>query len=187
MGIKPTQWVANWILNQLTLNKLYSFYQDLLCDSTGGGFLANRLKYLRSQHRQSQSACAVAAVSESEVDEESPASCEEDVEFLKFTVANGQNMDVIKSKLAATSEYRRKMMRDDHSTDLLEKFPYFFTSHELVSNQLKPCGYIYSYFYLIILSLIIYWKYTFSELWSSTDWVWIQPNLQKQRPELVSY
>lgn len=108
-----------------------------MCDSNGGGFLANRLKYLRAQHRQSQNVCATTTVSESEV-EETTNSCEEDIELLKFTIVNKENMDVIKSKLAATSDYRRKMIRDNHSMDLLEKFPYFFTSHELVSERLQP-------------------------------------------------
>lgn len=109
----------------------------MLCDSTGGGFLANRLKYLRTQRKKSLNASAVTTVSESEVDEETPDSCEEDVEFLKFTMVNEQNMNVIKSKLTATSEYRRKMIRENHSIDLLEKFPYFFTSHMLVSERMK--------------------------------------------------
>lgn len=109
----------------------------MLCDSNSGGFLANRIKYLRAQHRKSLNACASATVSESEVFEEIPASCEEDVELLKITVVNEQNMDAIKFKLAATSEYRRQMIRDNHSIDLLEKFPYFFTNHKLVSERLK--------------------------------------------------
>lgn len=79
--------------------------------------------------------CAVVAVSESEVDEETPSSCEEIVECLKFTIVNKENMAVIKSKLTATSAFRRKMIRDNHSLDLLEQFPYFFTSQELVSDS----------------------------------------------------
>lgn len=107
----------------------------MLCDSNGGGYLANRLKYLRTQHRKSLN--ATASVSENEVDEETPTSCEENVEFLKCSVVNSENMDIIKSKLTATSEYRRKMIRDNHSMDLLEKFPYFFTNYELVSETIR--------------------------------------------------
>lgn len=109
--------------------------QDLLCDSKGGGYLYTKIKYLRAAHKRlSQNA----SVSESEdpEDSEETASCpEEDVEFLKTTMVNDKTMDIIKSKLAATSEYRRKLIRENHSIDLLENFPYFFTSPQLVRKQ----------------------------------------------------
>lgn len=55
-------------------------------------------------------ASAAAAVSENEELEETPASLQEDVEFLKRSVVSAANMDAIKSKIATTSEYRRKMI-----------------------------------------------------------------------------
>lgn len=111
------------------------FVQNLLYNSRGNGYLSTRLKYLRTQHRQSQNALEAA---ESEDSEETPTSCQEDVEYLKTAVVNDENMELIKSKLAVTSDYRRKIIDDDHSIDLLEKFPYFFTSPELVRHLVIP-------------------------------------------------
>lgn len=62
-------------------------------------------------------ASAAAAVSENEELEETPASLQEDVEFLKRSVVSAANMDAIKSKIATTSEYRRKMIQNNHSID----------------------------------------------------------------------
>lgn len=95
------------------------------------------MKNLRQNYRKSLNADS----SESEGCEVTSTSYQEDVESLKFTVVNAENMDIIKSKLTATSEYRRKMIHENHSIDLLENFPYFFTSHELV------CGWRIFFFY----------------------------------------
>lgn len=55
-----------------------------------------------------------------------------DVDFLKSTKVDEENMEIIKEKLKLTSSYRKKMVNDP-SIDLLEFFPYFFTSPNLVS------------------------------------------------------
>lgn len=102
----------------------------MLCDSKGNGYLAVKMKNVKQNYRKSQ------IVDSFETEECEPVSdcSQENVEFLKFTVVNAENMDIIKTKLAATSEYRRKMIREDNTIDLLENFPYFFTSHELVCD-----------------------------------------------------
>lgn len=101
----------------------------MLCDSKGGGYIANRLKYLRTQNnRLSRGAVS----SESDACEDDPSSCEEDIQFLKTAVVNADNMAIIKTKLTATSEHRRKMIREDKSLDLLKYFPYFFVCPQLV-------------------------------------------------------
>lgn len=65
--------------------------------------------------------------------EEVSSSCQEDLKFLKIAVVNENNMDLIKSKIAATSEFRRQLIHDNHSIDLLESFPYFFHNQKLVT------------------------------------------------------
>lgn len=59
---------------------------------------------------------------------------QEDFEFLKTVVIDESNIDVVKTKLAKTSEYRRQMIRENESLDLLENFPYFFHTPKLVRN-----------------------------------------------------
>lgn len=106
------------------------FSQDLLCDSKGGGYLATKIKNLRTQQRQSQN--TIASTVDEKKTEEQPTCCDDDLEELKHTVVNAENMNAIKVKLVATSKYRLQMIRGNYSMDLLENFPYFFTSHELV-------------------------------------------------------
>lgn len=55
-----------------------------------------------------------------------------DVDFLKSTKVDDENMGIIKEKLKLTSSYRKKMVNDP-SIDFLEYFPYFFTFPNLVS------------------------------------------------------
>lgn len=109
--------------------------QDLLCDSKGSGYLYNKIKYLKNTQKRLSQNASVSDNDELEDSEETATSSEEDVEFLKITMANEENMDAIKSKLAATSVYRRKLIHDNHSIDLLENFPYFFTNPKLVRKQ----------------------------------------------------
>lgn len=63
-----------------------------------------------------------------------PDQQQRDVEYLKATLVNDENMTVIKQKLRSTSSYRLKMM-DTLELDLLETFPYFFTHSSLVNTS----------------------------------------------------
>lgn len=102
-----------------------------------------KIKYLKQQKRMSQSQTNVNADGDEsdsedrEVFEEPSSSCQEDLDFLKIAVINEENMDIIKSKIAATSEYRRQLIRANHSIDLLENFPYFFHNPKLVTQHFK--------------------------------------------------
>lgn len=69
-----------------------------------------------------------------ENDDELEESCKDNVQILKNTVVNDSNMDLIKSKLQSTSQYRLKML-EDKSIDLLENFPYFFANPMLVREN----------------------------------------------------
>lgn len=117
-----------------------------MTSKNGNGFLAAKIKYIKKQKRQSQTAsigdeCCSDAEDQGIVEESSsqPSSCQEDLEFLKIAVVNSDNMNIIKAKLAATSKYRRDLISAKHSIDLLENFPYFFYNAELVNNH---CPYV---------------------------------------------
>lgn len=63
--------------------------------------------------------------------------CLIDVELLKTFVVNPKNMDTTKEKLAATMDFRLKMI-DKVELDLLETFPYFFACPEWVRVEKSP-------------------------------------------------
>lgn len=56
------------------------------------------------------------------------------IKFLKTVVVDDTNIDLIKSKLVASSARRLKMVKVP-KTDFLEHFPFFFFRPELVSNS----------------------------------------------------
>lgn len=60
----------------------------------------------------------------------SDAQAAEDVEFLKSSKVNAENILTIKEKIKQTSAYRAKMLTN-LTIDLLEQFPYFFTDPAL--------------------------------------------------------
>lgn len=64
------------------------------------------------------------------------AICKADMEFLKSTVVCEENLNEIKEKLQRTMHYRHKMMKNPR-IDVLESFPFFLTSPELVSSVLN--------------------------------------------------
>lgn len=57
---------------------------------------------------------------------------ERDVNLLKSTKVDENNMAMIKEKIKFTHSYRQNMFKD-LTIDLLESFPYFFTHPKLVS------------------------------------------------------
>lgn len=58
----------------------------------------------------------------------------DDVESLKATIVNEENMAEIKQKLKFTLSYRLDMMKAPE-LDVKESFPYFFTDPALVGKQ----------------------------------------------------
>lgn len=92
-----------------------------------------RIRYLKNLKRQSAPA-DIGGFSDLQIEEseEKASSCLDDLEFLKVAVVTKENMDIIKTKLRLTSEYRRKLIQGNHTIDLLEMFPYFFHNSELV-------------------------------------------------------
>lgn len=81
-----------------------------------------------------QSNCDIANNSESLVDMiDVTEDQKKDVELLKATLVNDENMTKIKEKLLSTLSYRLAMM-ETPELDLLETFPYFFTHSTLVKK-----------------------------------------------------
>lgn len=99
-----------------------------------GGWLYDKIKYLRRLSSHSKPSTETED-SESDIDNQDNHEklCKNDIEILKTTIVNDDNMKLIKSKLEATSQYRLKMLQDK-SIDLLETFPYFFVDPNLVSK-----------------------------------------------------
>lgn len=110
----------------------------MLYRSGGGGWLYDKIKNLRRQSNQTKASASSAESEESEPDidsrEENENLCKENVEILKITVVNDNNIALIKSKLEATVQFRRKMLQYK-SIDLLENFPYFFVEPKLVRKN----------------------------------------------------
>lgn len=83
-----------------------------------------------------------------------------DVNFLKSTKVNNENIQIVEGKLRLTAAYRKKML-NDLSIDLLETFPYFFTNPELVRTRhfyfSFPCVvicYVLQYYLILVISCI---------------------------------
>lgn len=110
-----------------------------MCNNNGG-FLSNRLRYLRGLKRSEsrESLCRTESMDESD-----DASHEEDIEILKMTVVSPDNLELIKTKLMSTAKFRLKML-ENKSIDLLEFFPYFFTNPELVRALSNRSNYMYN-------------------------------------------
>lgn len=98
-----------------------------------GGYLDNKLKYIRRKEPQSNT-------NESDSDEECGSGEMgnnidkqiSDLAKLRSIVVNSQNMEAIKSILISTSQYRTNLL-NDKQIDLKKEFPFFFVSTELVS------------------------------------------------------
>lgn len=101
----------------------------------------SKIKYLKQQQRLSRANTAEVEYCTDSEDREGAqeifSSSQEDLDFLKIAVINQHNVDVIKTKLSATSDYRRQLIRGNHGIDLLENFPYFFHNPELVTQHLN--------------------------------------------------
>lgn len=138
---KKILWVLSKIWNEGKNSYYFSWKQDLLCSSRGSGYLISKIKYLKQQQRLSRANAAeieyCADSEDQEVTPEISSSCSEDLDFLKIAVVNKDNVDAIKMKLSATSDYRRQLIRGNHGIDLLENFPYFFHNPKLVTQQLN--------------------------------------------------
>lgn len=51
---------------------------------------------------------------------------------LKNLIVRPENMELFKEKLKLTYNFRQEMIKSNNNLDLLENFPYFFSSPELV-------------------------------------------------------
>lgn len=90
----------------------------MIYNQSNGGYLGLRQKNSRRSKKRNHD----------EIDNDSIM---DDLDSLKSTVVNKQNVDFIREKLKSTLNYRVEMMRD-LSTDLLENFPFFFSNPEMV-------------------------------------------------------
>lgn len=59
----------------------------------------------------------------------------EDLEFLKGSIIDRTDLDVLKQKLDSTRSFRVNMLQDKN-IDLRENFPFFFSHPSLVSFRL---------------------------------------------------
>lgn len=130
------------------------YLQELLYRSGGGGWLYDKIKYLRRQSNLSKASVETdESEPDNEIQENYEKNCQENLDILKTTIVNDSNMALIKSKLEATSQYRLKLLQDK-SIDLLETFPYFFVDPKLVSENkasiLKPFLWVYEFSILVI-------------------------------------
>lgn len=108
--------------------------------------------------------------------EENEKICTGTVEMLKSTVVNESNMDLIKSNLKLTSQYRLKMLHDK-SIDLLESFPYFFVDPKLV--RAEPIKQSISQFFYCQLHSTKGYKQFHPISIPGSFWFWI--NVQKHK------
>lgn len=101
--------------------------------STGkGGRLYNRFRYLRQLDRQKQKNVQEnMSPSAPSQNLDSPYSME-DMLYLKTVVISPENIVEVRKRLESTRQ-QRDMLVKDAETDLMIKFPFFFTHPQLVS------------------------------------------------------
>lgn len=103
------------------------------------GYIDNRLKYLRSRQKSSSVELGAASINPFDFRETNEAinsigdKAKEDVEFLKSVVVNKDNIELIRTKLSQTRQYRWNMLKNEQLYFRTE-FPYFFTNPDLVSR-----------------------------------------------------
>lgn len=139
----------------LFINVRFAF-QDLLVNKIngGGGYLYNRLRYLRLKNKNTNKNNLETANQTEESsptsDFENPIAAEsshvemndepetlesyqmDDLLFLKTVVINEQNMAQIQEKLRKTVERRRELLNNGN-VNMLENFPFMFVCPQLVS------------------------------------------------------
>lgn len=115
------------------------FIQDILFNKIhgGGGYLYNRLRYLRMLKKKEEERNNAETVRTDETTDNTDQVLTndnyqmDDFLFLKTTVVSTDNLDKVKEKLKNTIEYRRQLLADEE-IDLKEHFPYMFVHPELV-------------------------------------------------------
>lgn len=132
-------------------------FQDLLVNKVngGGGYLYNRLRYLRLRTNdknkkqmqtvnRTEESSPTADIDNQIVAENSqgvmnndPVTSDsyqmDDLLFLKTVVVNKQNMPQIQEKLRKTVERRRELLNTEN-VNMLENFPFMFVCPQLVSS-----------------------------------------------------
>lgn len=124
---------------------LYS-QQDLLFNTTNGGYIGQRMKNQRTAEKKRSSSDALGDFSDSnsytESSEDEMCSDEtsldntgakESFEDLKCMVVNDGNRREIENKLRRSRVFRHNLLTVKE-TDLLECFPYFFADPKLVTH-----------------------------------------------------
>lgn len=105
-----------------------------MCNSNSGGFIGTQLKYLRGRKNKqiAKENVPIPNASIQEVDENETATIADKLSYLKYTIIDKNNMEIIKEHIRATAIYRYNMLMDKN-IDLLENFPFFFTHPALVN------------------------------------------------------
>lgn len=144
------------ILNDLYLIffkylKRFRSKQDLLYNTTNGGYIGQRMKTQRSAPKKSPSFGAFSDSSDNSYSESSADSSADEMnsgeissddmtakecfEDLKSMVVNDKTRSEIEQKLKLSREYRNSILAIKE-TDLLECFPYFFADPKLVIHTI---------------------------------------------------
>lgn len=133
--------ISTFLTFLILLCEYHFLHQDLLvCPENG--YIDNRLKTLRSQQkiiRSKQNANDNKPNPNETVevlDENISEKVEEIAEYLKSIVISSNNMEIFKSKLSQTMEYRSKILKNNNLS-LRIHFPYFFADPSLVSYVIR--------------------------------------------------
>lgn len=116
-----------------TDNLIFVQFQDLLFSGArnGNGYFITILKKERGLAKENENSINDQVQDANYCVNDARA----DIEWLKKTVVNAENLPGIKKKLISTAELRTEMLMDK-ALNILEIFPYFFTSPQLVGARI---------------------------------------------------
>lgn len=115
--------------------------QHMIYNTPTGGYLGQKLKNMimtRQKLSKASNNPVPADFTAAEKDK-----LEADMDYLKSTIVNSENLDQIKDKMIGTMAHRIHIMKD-HRMDIKESFPFLFASVDLVS--LSAINYLFSFF-----------------------------------------
>lgn len=114
----------------LAVNGLFpKIKKEIIRNSNDGGKLGIGLRYKRFKANKKRSVGSIVPADPGVIN------VTDEFELLKSTMVNNENMATIKLRLARTLQYRTTLLRQIE-INLLECFPYFFVSAELVSSYI---------------------------------------------------
>lgn len=129
-GEKPSNYEKEAIA--LAINSLFpKIKKETIHNSNDGGKLGIGLRNKRFQMNKNKSNESIESSSSTSDIKEA-----DDFELLKSTMVNKENMAQIKEQLKRTLQYRMSLL-NQIEVNLLESFPYFFVSAELVSPKTR--------------------------------------------------